>query len=68
MGFESDTTNVMVGKHNSFLSRVKDKQPNVHVFSQGCVCHLSVVKVLQIDILCRPLLLLQQVCKAQGGI
>ena len=39
VGFESDTTNMMIGKHNSVLSRVKVKQPNV--FSQGCVCHLS---------------------------
>ena len=29
VGFESDTTNVMVGKHNSVLSRVRAKQPNV---------------------------------------
>ena len=54
VGFESDTTNVMIGKHNSVLSRVKNKQPNV--FSQGCVCHLSNlcllagVKVLPNDI------------------
>ena len=53
VGFESDNTNVMVGKHNSVLSRVKEKQPLV--FSQGCVCHLSNlcllagVKVLPID-------------------
>ena len=39
VAFESDTTNVMVGKHNSVLSRVKAMQPNV--FSQGCVCHLA---------------------------
>lgn len=39
VAFESDTTNVMVGKHNSVLSRVKLKQPMV--FSQGCVCHLA---------------------------
>ena len=39
VGFESDTTNVMVGKHNSVLSRIKSEQPGV--FSQGCVCHLS---------------------------
>ena len=25
-GFESDTTNLMVGKHNSVLSRIKSKQ------------------------------------------
>lgn len=39
VAFESDTTNVMVGKHNSVLSRVKTMQPNI--FSQGCVCHLA---------------------------
>ena len=39
VGFESDTTNAMMGKHNSVLSRVKLKQPNV--FSIGCVCHLA---------------------------
>lgn len=54
VGFESDTANVMVGKHNSVLSRVKSKQPGV--FSQGCVCHLSNlcllagVKALPIDV------------------
>ena len=54
VGFESDTTNVMIGKHNSILSRIKQRQPNV--FSQGCVCHLSNlcllagVKALPIDI------------------
>ena len=39
VAFESDTTNAMVGKHNSVLSRVKNAQPKV--FSQGCVCHLA---------------------------
>ena len=54
VGFESDTTNVMIGKHNSILYRIKQRQPNV--FSQGCVCHLSNlcllagVKALPIDI------------------
>ena len=54
IGFESDTTNVMMGKHNSVLSRIKQKQPDV--FSQGCVCHLSNlcllagVKLLPIDV------------------
>ena len=54
VGFESDTTNVMMGKHNSVLSRVKSKQPGV--FSQGCVCHLSNlcllagVKALPVDV------------------
>ncbi len=44
VGFESDTTNVMIGKHNSILSRVKLEQPGV--FSQGCVCHLSNLRLL----------------------
>ena len=35
VGFESDTANVMIGKHNSVLSRIKLKEPDV--FSQGCV-------------------------------
>ena len=35
VGLESDTANVMVGKHNSVLSRVKEKNPNI--YSQGCV-------------------------------
>ena len=54
VGFESDTTNVMVGKHNSVLSRVKAKQPKV--YSQGCVCHLANlcllagVKALPVDV------------------
>ena len=54
VAFESDTTNVMVGKHNSVLLRVKEKQP--HVYSQGCVCHLANlallagVKALPVDV------------------
>lgn len=44
VAFESDTTNVMVGKHNSVLSRVKEKQPSI--FSQGCVCHLANLALL----------------------
>ena len=39
VGFKSDTVNVMIGRHNSVLSRVKAKQPNV--FSQGCTCLLA---------------------------
>ena len=39
VGFMSDTANVMVGAHNSVLSRVKEQQP--HVFSLGCLCHLA---------------------------
>lgn len=52
VGFESDTANVMIGKHNSVLSRVKTKQPRV--FSQGCVCHLANLCLLQ-GIKCLPI-------------
>ena len=45
VGFESDTANMMIGKHNSVLCRVKDKQPGV--FSQVCVCHLANLCLLQ---------------------
>ena len=54
MAFESETANVMIGKHNSVLSRVREKQP--HVYSQGCVCHLANlallagVKALPVDV------------------
>ena len=37
--YASDTVNVMVGAHNSVLSRIHTKQP--HVFSLGCLCHLA---------------------------
>ena len=37
--FASDTASIMVGKHNSVLSRILDKQSKV--FSLGCVCHLA---------------------------
>ena len=39
IGFASDSASVMVGKRNSVLSRLTQKQPNV--FSLGCVCHLA---------------------------
>ena len=39
VGYASDTANVMVGAHNSVLSRIRDKQPLV--FSLGCLCHLA---------------------------
>ena len=39
VGFGSDSVSVMVGKRNSVLSRVIQRQP--HVFSLGCICHLS---------------------------
>ena len=39
IGFASDSANVMVGRRNSVLSRVIQKQSDV--FSMGCVCHLA---------------------------
>ena len=39
VGYASDTANVMVGAHNSVLSRIRDKQSKV--FSLGCLCHLA---------------------------
>ena len=53
VGFESDTTNVMVVKHNSVLFQVRKK---INVFSQGCVCLLAYLfflagmKVLPVDV------------------
>lgn len=38
IGYASDTASIMVGVHNSVLSHIKLKQPNV--FSLGCLCHL----------------------------
>ena len=45
VGFESDTANVMIERHNSVLSCVKAKQPNV--FSQGFTCHLASLCLLK---------------------
>ena len=39
IGYASDTASVMVGRRNSVLSRIKEKQPSI--FSLGCVCHLA---------------------------
>lgn len=39
IGYASDTASVMVGAHNSVLSRVQEKHPGV--FSLGCLCHLA---------------------------
>ena len=39
IGYGSDSASVMVGAHNSVLSRVRTKQPNI--FSLGCLCNLS---------------------------
>lgn len=49
-----DTCNVMIGRHNSVLSRIKQKQSKV--FSIGCVCHLASlcltagIKALPLDV------------------
>ena len=37
IGFAVDTTNVMFGQHNSVVSCLKEKLPNIFVF--GCICH-----------------------------
>ena len=39
IGYGSDSASVMVSAHNSVLSRIRTKQPNL--FSLGCLCHLS---------------------------
>ena len=39
IGYASDSARIMVGKRNSVLSRLIQKQPDV--FSLGCVCHLA---------------------------
>ena len=39
IGFASDSASVMVGKRNSVLSRVRERNPDV--FSLGCMCHLT---------------------------
>ena len=39
LGFASDNTNAMVGKHNSVVSRLKEIIPNIIVF--GYICHTS---------------------------
>lgn len=38
IGFSSDNCNVMIGKNNSVLSRVKAQAP--HIYSVGCPSHL----------------------------
>ena len=39
VGFASDNCNVMLGKNDSVLSRLKEK--NLNIFSIGCICHLA---------------------------
>ena len=50
IGYGSDSASVMVGAHNSVLSRVRTKQPNIftrvrtkqpNIFTRSCLCHLS---------------------------
>ena len=38
-GYSADNCNVMFGKHNSVLSRVREKT-NGQVFDMGCICHI----------------------------
>lgn len=38
IGYGSDRASVMVGKHNSVLSRVREKSPKV--YDMGCICHV----------------------------
>ena len=39
-GYSSDNANVMLGKYNSVLSRVREKTDN-QVFDLGCVSHIA---------------------------
>lgn len=39
VGFASDNCNTMLGRNNSVLSRLKEKNENI--FSIGCICHLA---------------------------
>ena len=39
IGFASDNCNVMIGRKNSVLTRVRERQPDV--FNIGCICHLA---------------------------
>ena len=39
IAFNSDTANVMFGKKNSVVSRLKEVQPKV--IDLGCICHLE---------------------------
>lgn len=39
IAFNSDNPNVMKGRHNSVISRLKTSQP--HVQDLGCICHLA---------------------------
>ena len=39
VGYASDNTNSMVGKRNSVLSRLREKQPKI--IDLGCICHLE---------------------------
>ncbi|XP_061162630.1 uncharacterized protein LOC133171854 [Saccostrea echinata] len=39
IAFSSDNCNVMMGKKNSVMTKIKEMQP--HVFDIGCICHLA---------------------------
>ncbi|XP_045160413.2 uncharacterized protein LOC123525435 [Mercenaria mercenaria] len=43
IGYMSDNANVIVGQHNSVLSRVHEQQPNV--YHLGCVYHIANTRV-----------------------
>ena len=45
VGFASDSASVMVGRHNSVLCRVREKQSKV--ITMACVCHLAAYLQLQ---------------------
>ena len=51
IGSNSDGASVMLGKHNSIVSRLKTKQPNVYVMH--CICHVSYLMISD-DISCIP--------------
>ena len=51
IGSNSDGASVMLGKHNSIVSRLKIKQPNVYVMH--CICHVSYLMISD-DISCIP--------------
>ena len=38
-GYSADNCNVMLGKRNSVLSRVREKTDG-QVFNMGCICHI----------------------------
>lgn len=39
IGWNSDGSSVMLGRHNCVVSRLKEKQP--HLYMMHCICHVS---------------------------